>query len=599
MQSNIFRGLVVKDYGGIGGLKTVSVRSLGANQTGVAYNGIVLTEAQGGQIDLGKLSLDNIESLGLYNSNPGIFMPAKSFAYGSLLQLQSGMDKGKLRQLFYKASLKQGSFGFINPAAKISYKWNNHLYTSLNAEWQRAKGEYPFTSYENDGEKRKRINSDIHTYRSELDISYLFSDSNRISLKAYYYNAERGLPGAIILNNTAIGRERLWDKNFFVQASWLKNFSAKSKLMVNAKYNYIRNRYLNPDYFNAQGRLENIFSQNEIYQSAVYCYTPFTWLSFSYAADYYINNLHRTDQFVVNFPEPVRKTLLNNIAARFATKKIEIEANILRSITKEKTSFGPSGKDYDKLTPAFALSWQPMESVPVRLRAFYKNIFRIPTFNDLYYTYIGNTNLRPEFAKQYNAGLTWQQNTTGIIQAAAITADGYINRVTDKIVAVPRQNLFQWSMQNIGKVNIQGIDAGIKIFCREVHKITATLRCTYTYQHAVDVTDKTSALYNNQIPYTPLHSGSAVAHFTYKKCSFNYSVLLSGNRYKTGENNIYNRVDGYTIHDASFSFKSSHKNIEYTLTTELNNVFNKQYEVIQYYPMPGTNYRVGIILNNK
>jgi hypothetical protein len=48
-----FSGVNVKDYGGIGGLKTVSVRSLGAAHTSVSYNGIPLSDAQTGQIDIG------------------------------------------------------------------------------------------------------------------------------------------------------------------------------------------------------------------------------------------------------------------------------------------------------------------------------------------------------------------------------------------------------------------------------------------------------------------------------------------------------------------------------------------------------------------
>src|SRR6218665_1497695 len=51
--AKFFSGVLVKDYGGIGGLKTVSVRSLGANHTGIMYDGIMLGDAQGGQIDLG------------------------------------------------------------------------------------------------------------------------------------------------------------------------------------------------------------------------------------------------------------------------------------------------------------------------------------------------------------------------------------------------------------------------------------------------------------------------------------------------------------------------------------------------------------------
>ena len=57
-----FSGATVKDYGGIGGLKTVSVRGLGASHTAVAYDGIIITDNQTGQIDLGKFSASQAQS---------------------------------------------------------------------------------------------------------------------------------------------------------------------------------------------------------------------------------------------------------------------------------------------------------------------------------------------------------------------------------------------------------------------------------------------------------------------------------------------------------------------------------------------------------
>lgn len=62
-----FSGVQVKDYGGVGGIKTVNIRSMGTNHTGVVYDGVELGNAQNGQIDLGQFSLDNIEALSLYN----------------------------------------------------------------------------------------------------------------------------------------------------------------------------------------------------------------------------------------------------------------------------------------------------------------------------------------------------------------------------------------------------------------------------------------------------------------------------------------------------------------------------------------------------
>ena len=60
-------GVQIKDYGGIGGLKTINVRSMGTQHVGVFYDGVQLGNAQNGQVDLGKYSLDNMAAVTLYN----------------------------------------------------------------------------------------------------------------------------------------------------------------------------------------------------------------------------------------------------------------------------------------------------------------------------------------------------------------------------------------------------------------------------------------------------------------------------------------------------------------------------------------------------
>ena len=73
-----FSGIQVKDYGGIGGLKTVNIRSLGTHHVGVFYDGIQLGNAQNGQVDLGKFSLENMEEISLYNGQKSEILDRKS-----------------------------------------------------------------------------------------------------------------------------------------------------------------------------------------------------------------------------------------------------------------------------------------------------------------------------------------------------------------------------------------------------------------------------------------------------------------------------------------------------------------------------------------
>ena len=84
-----FSGVQLKDYGGVGGLKTINIRSMGTNQVGVFYNGIQLGNAQNGQVDLGKFSMDNIEEISLYNGQRSkIFQSARDFGSASSIYIQ-------------------------------------------------------------------------------------------------------------------------------------------------------------------------------------------------------------------------------------------------------------------------------------------------------------------------------------------------------------------------------------------------------------------------------------------------------------------------------------------------------------------------------
>ncbi|RYY15191.1 MAG: TonB-dependent receptor, partial [Chitinophagaceae bacterium] len=593
-----FTGVTVKDYGGIGGLKTVAVRSLGANHTAVMYDGILLSDAQAGQTDLGKLSLDNVQSITLYNAQPAeLLLPARSYASASVLAIRTTASlSDSARKYGLTISMRTGSFGLINPSARVRYQFNKRFYNTLYAGWQKADGAYSFKAYEAGGGTEKRKNSDINAFHLEYDAAYHLSDSNVIQLKTYYYDSDRGLPGAIVLYNNAT-RQRLTDRNFFTQASWRIPVSSKSHLLFNGKYAYNYNYYVDPDYPNSQGKLENTFHQREAYLSGAYEYAVSSVIRLAYASDVWINRLRRTDAFAQGFAEPSRTSWLNNLAVRSRFDRVELQGNLLYTLQYDKVNTGIAARDIKELTPGIAIAYQPFATSPLRLRAFYKNVFRAPTFNDLYYTFIGNVSLRPEYAKQYNVGITYRQNTAFFIQSALITVDAYYNRVKDKILAIPRQNLFQWTMLNIGAVRSKGIDAGVQFYFKRMGSLDLSARIGYTFQDALDVSDKNSTLYKTQLPYTPKHSGSVNVNASYKKFDIGYNVLLSGYRYRLGDPIPENLVKEWATQDLSVSYNlSTRKSGKYRLSLELNNLFNKQYEVIRYYPMPRFNYRVGITI---
>lgn len=596
-----FSGVVVKDYGGIGGLKTVSVRSLGANHTGIMYDGIMINDAQGGQIDLGRFSLDNIESIQLFNNQPtDILLPARSYASASVLSLLSSSINNKGRaKTEIGIKLKAGSFGFINPSIYYKTKVNKNFSMGFNAEYQSAKGDYSFIDYETGSSKNNRINSDIKSYRLEYDAAYAVNDSNPVKFKVYYFNSRRGLPGGIVLYND-FSNERLNNESFFTQGSWQKNITKKGRILIAGKYSTDYKYYIDPSYANYAGKLENEFHQKEFYISVAYSYYIHPSLGIGYSIDFFKDNLKRTDSFALAFANPDRDNLLNNISVQWKQKRFEIGGNLLYTYLTEKVKVGPAANRLHELTPAISASVQPFNNIPMRIRASYKNIFRAPTFDDLYYTNIGNTNLRPEYAKQYDLGVTINSRIKGFINEIIFTSDGYYNKVTDKILAVPRQNLFQWTMLNIAEADIKGLDAGLQLIFEQWNGVSINTRFSYSFQKALDVSDPLSTSYKRQLPYTPKHSGSISIHVQYHKISFNYNVINSSYRYRLGLQTEENLVKGWATHDVSIAYGfTSKKCWDYKLLAELNNVYNQQYEIIKYYPMPRFNYRLGIIVSFK
>ena len=112
-----FSGIQIKDFGGIGGIKTINIRSMGSHHVGVFYDGIQLGNAQNGQIDLGRYSLDNIEEIQLYNGQKSnIFQGAKDFGPSGTIYIRTRRprwEEGENYRLI--AQFKTGSFGLINP----------------------------------------------------------------------------------------------------------------------------------------------------------------------------------------------------------------------------------------------------------------------------------------------------------------------------------------------------------------------------------------------------------------------------------------------------------------------------------------------------
>ena len=584
-----FAGTNVRDYGGIGGLKTVSVRNLGAAHTAVSYDGVAISNTQAGQIDVGRFSLDNVSALSLaIGHDDNMLQSARLFASAGVLNIETEKPRFEDGQhSFTQIQMRGGSFGYFTPALRHWQKLGERTRLSVDANYQYADGEYPFEL--KNGQlvtEEKRINSDIQSYQGEANLFHTFGDESELNVKTYYFHSERGLPGAIILYNKE-SDERLWDDNFFAQARYKKTFSPKWTLQAQGKYNYSWNKY---EDFGAQytgGKQTDTNRQKEYYLSASVLYQPAEGWSFSLSQDGFINKLHTNG---TNSPEPIRYSSLTALNARYQRNGLKLSGTLVGTYITEEVKAGNTPEDRKRLSPTLSASWQPWEEEQLFVRAMYKNTFRVPTFSDLYYLRVGNTNLKPEKAMEYTLGVTWSGTPFDFTDFVSITVDGYFNQVDDKIIAFP--STYVWKMQNYGKVHITGIDATIATAIPLGNKVNLNLSGNYSWQKALDVTSKEAKNYKHQIPYTPEHNGNVSATFEMPWVNVGYTVTMVGKRYYLAQNIEANEIEGYNEHTATLWREFSIKKCKLRLQAEIINLTDAQYEVIKYYPMPGRSWRL-------
>ena len=275
----------------------------------------------------------------------------------------------------------------------------------------------------------------------------------------------------------------------------------------------------------------------------------------------------------------------------------------------QETGVAPDSRCRDfrnVVSPAMTFRYTPFGSRLLGIGGFVRRSYRMPTFNDLYYVDFGNVSLRPEDAMQYDLRLDCTLNPAAGWTLSA-KAEGYYYNIKDKIVAVPTSSQFRWTMYNIGHSHITGAEGLISweyrtddgtadaarrdISGHRTRKggLTAGMTARYTFQRAMDVSRPGTSTYGGQIPYIPRHSGSVTASVAWKGWRADYSFIYTGIRYSSSANLVSTLMQPWTTHDITLSRKFG-TGLTFRLT--VNNILNRQYEIVPGYPMPRCNFLV-------
>lgn len=589
-------GVTIKDYGGIGGIKTISARGLGSQFTTLMIDGVAISDCQNGQIDLGRYEVGNAEYVSFAQGQfSSVLQSARGLAAGNVLDMQTLIPKNPIA---LKAGLEGGSFGFISPTLSLQRRKNNHWGYSLWANYLHSEGDYPFTIYytlsgQDSSSRERRLNSSIS--RATIDANLFYIDGVQdFTLKGHFQQSYNELPGPVIFYSIN-GTEFTCSQLAFLQARYRRVLGQKTQLQLLGKYHRTFDIYDDTSLL----KTHNEYLQQEGYLSGTVAYSPLENLQLVVATDEFVNSLNSN---LSSNNEILRFSSLNAFSLSYHISQLDLKANLLNTLSFENTNSGLE-HEYKRLSPYLGGSvriypWknENVKYSTLRLRYFFKENYRLPNFNEMYYFSL-TRDLRPEKALQHNLGLTfaYTNSENRLIKRIELANDFYFNRVSDKIVAVPVQSLFLWSMMNIGLVEILGNDVVGEIHLHPDNTpVSFSIRANYTFQRAWDMTNPDSKTYKNQIPYTPRHSGGVLFLVHTSWVDMGYNLVCVGDRYRLGQNTDNTLVRGYSDHGITLSRDFFISGGKISVKGQVLNLFNKQYEVIKNYPMMGRNWRLAI-----
>ena len=576
---SLLPGLQVKNYGDVGGLKTVSFRSLGAGHTALVQDYSSVSTTQSGQADLSSFPVDFIEQLELIALSPTrTQIPIHAKLAGVVVNVESvhAYVGTNVRNLIL--GLQAGSFdqyeGYLM-LQKRSPKWAG----TLSGKIRSYGGSYPYTYLNgNTRIEDRRKNNSLLEYFGTASIRFSPTKNHQFQLRISGNEYKKDLAGAVIFYNSNTAQ---YLNGYGLNGSLNHRYS-KNKWDVFSSVNYQKNnlQYLDSTYLNSLGYLDQRFysDQFDFQSQAAYAITKDLEILIGSS---FISEELKGKSLV---GAPYRNTSESILGIEWkAIGKILVQLGAQGVFEKRDTL----KQNQWNLLPA--LSWSFDLGSKNKIGIVYRYTCRQPTFNELYYRQIGNTKLRTE--KAHVASLRYELVLLLRKGISQTMIQPFYSYVYDKILAVPTKNLFIWSIQNIGISDAMGVEF-TQFIQKKITNHTLGARINYTFQYARDISDPESQTYKDILSYSPLHSGSLELDYSWKKIGFFVLTSYLGERYAMNQNIPSNLLEAYLLLDAGASYTQQLKKSEFTLRFSVNNITNRQYSYINYFVMPGTHFNI-------
>ncbi len=200
--------------------------------------------------------------------------------------------------------------------------------------------------------------------------------------------------------------------------------------------------------------------------------------------------------------------------------------------------------------------------------------YRLPTFNDLFWSNGGNADLVPETAYQTEFGIEYKFQ-----EFFNFGISGFYNDIDNMIRWLPN-NMGIWQPENTQEVLAYGGEARLKLN----HDFSKSEAMALTSNYSYTISENRAT--GNQLIYVPFHTANAHLIYRFENWDFGLTWLYNGQVFTQTDNNPDRVVEGFNLFDIQVS-KRFPKLFNSKFSLRGMNIFDLAYEAVDNRPMPG------------
>ncbi|MFN4084098.1 MAG: TonB-dependent receptor plug domain-containing protein [Bacteroidia bacterium] len=546
-QSQVF----IKNYGP-GQLASLSMRGGSAHHTPLLWNGFNLQNPMLGQVDLSLFPAFFFNRIQInYGSNSGLF---GSGAIGGNINIETTQNFDNI----FSGKIIAGyhSNNVYTSGASINLK-HNKIFGGLKLLYAGGPNNYTFLNdFKKPNIKENANHAAFNQYALLANIGSQISNQSSLQFHTWVQQSSRKIQPPIATANT-----------FPVQDDAAKRF------MLDYKFEKSRYRLQirNGTFFD---EINYSSLATPLSQSKTLVQTIFTDQYFSIKSSLlHVGTMYQYEQVNATAMDNKHR---NRVALFTSYRWYGLNHKLTQQIIlRQETADGQLLPFIPNYNAELVLSKQ------LKIMANVSRVFRLPTFNDLYWPVLGNINLKPE--EGWCTELSSELKYNGI----GITATLYHKNISNWIIWIPDENgLFR--PQNIKKVWSRGAEANWNLKVWEGYgKITAS--GLHDFNLATDEKEK-------QLIFTPRLRHNFNFGWQFKNFNFTINHRYTGVSFSSNDHTSWLMPFNITnVYASYFLILKNNKSLHTQLAC--NNVFNKHYMYIPARPMPLINYQINLTLN--